>query len=124
MRRKMRSTPPEVALNRVLAGLAQELAEASEDEIVASFHLLERMFHRLRGSAARPDVHEFESRHQRFHRAHHRLVSGLTDEPGKRRPRRAAAGRTLLRADLEADLAVEAERKPGQREEQSRRRLK
>jgi DNA-binding GntR family transcriptional regulator len=42
---------------------------AWEDEIVASFHLLERTFHRLRDSAARPDVHEFESRHQRFHRA-------------------------------------------------------
>jgi GntR family transcriptional regulator, carbon starvation induced regulator len=39
-----------------------------EDEIVASFHLLERMFHRLRGTE-RPDVGEFETRHQRFHRA-------------------------------------------------------
>lgn len=39
-----------------------------EDEIVASFHLLERMYHRLRG-AERPDVNEFETRHQRFHRA-------------------------------------------------------
>lgn len=39
-----------------------------EDEIVASFHLLERMFHRLRGTE-RPDVNEFEMRHQRFHRA-------------------------------------------------------
>jgi DNA-binding GntR family transcriptional regulator len=42
---------------------------AWEDEIVASFHLLEHMFHRLRDSTARPDVPEFESRHQRFHRA-------------------------------------------------------
>jgi DNA-binding GntR family transcriptional regulator len=42
---------------------------AWEDEIVASFHLLERMFHRLRHATARPDVNEFESRHQRFHRA-------------------------------------------------------
>jgi GntR family transcriptional regulator, carbon starvation induced regulator len=42
---------------------------AWEDEIVASFHLLERMFVRVRGSNARPDMHEFESRHQRFHRA-------------------------------------------------------
>ncbi len=39
-----------------------------EDEIVASFHLLERMFMRLRGTQ-RPDVHEFEARHQRFHRS-------------------------------------------------------
>jgi DNA-binding GntR family transcriptional regulator len=41
---------------------------AWEDEIVASFHLLERLYHRLRG-AEKPDVHEFEARHQRFHRA-------------------------------------------------------
>lgn len=39
-----------------------------EDEIVASYHLLERLYHRLRG-AERPDVNEFEARHQRFHRA-------------------------------------------------------
>lgn len=39
-----------------------------EDEIVASFHLLERMYHRLRGTE-RPDVNEFETRHQRFHRS-------------------------------------------------------
>ena len=39
-----------------------------EDEIVASYHLLERLYHRLRGTE-RPDVHEFETRHQRFHRA-------------------------------------------------------
>ena len=50
--------------------LAIEHGDADwEDEIVASFHLLERMFHRLRDATARPDVHEFESRHQRFHRA-------------------------------------------------------
>jgi DNA-binding GntR family transcriptional regulator len=50
--------------------LAVEHGDAAwEDEIVASFHLLERMFHRLRGATTRPDVHEFESRHQRFHRA-------------------------------------------------------
>jgi GntR family carbon starvation induced transcriptional regulator len=50
--------------------LAIEHGDAAwEDEIVASFHLLERMFRRLRDAAARPDVHEFESRHQRFHRA-------------------------------------------------------
>jgi DNA-binding GntR family transcriptional regulator len=50
--------------------LAIEHGDAAwEDEIVASFHLLERMFHRLRDGTARPDVHEFESRHQRFHRA-------------------------------------------------------
>jgi len=41
---------------------------AWEDEIVASFHLLERMFMRLRGTQ-KPDVHEFEARHQRFHRS-------------------------------------------------------
>ena len=41
---------------------------AWEDEIVASFHLLERMFDRLRGKD-QPDVGEFEMRHQRFHRA-------------------------------------------------------
>ncbi len=39
-----------------------------EDEIVTSYHLLERLYHRLRG-AERPDVNEFEVRHQRFHRA-------------------------------------------------------
>jgi len=39
-----------------------------EDEIVASFHLLERLYQRLRATE-RPDVHEFEARHQRFHRA-------------------------------------------------------
>jgi GntR family carbon starvation induced transcriptional regulator len=39
-----------------------------EDEIVTSYHLLERLYHRLRG-AERPDTHEFETRHQRFHRA-------------------------------------------------------
>lgn len=39
-----------------------------EDEIVTSYHLLERLYHRLRG-AERPDVQEFEARHQRFHRA-------------------------------------------------------
>jgi DNA-binding GntR family transcriptional regulator len=39
-----------------------------EDEIVTSFHLLERLYHRLRGTE-RPDVNEFEARHQRFHRA-------------------------------------------------------
>jgi DNA-binding GntR family transcriptional regulator len=50
--------------------LAIEHGDAAwEDEIVASFHLLERMFHRLRDATARPDMHEFESRHQRFHRA-------------------------------------------------------
>src|SRR5262245_55709042 len=50
--------------------LAIEHGDAAwEDEIVASFHLLERLFQRLREGATRPDVHEFESRHQRFHRA-------------------------------------------------------
>ena len=50
--------------------LAIEHGDAAwEDEIVASFHLLERMFHRLRDATAKPDVNEFESRHQRFHRA-------------------------------------------------------
>ena len=39
-----------------------------EDEIVTSYHLLERLYHRLRG-AERPDVNEFETRHQRFHRS-------------------------------------------------------
>jgi DNA-binding GntR family transcriptional regulator len=39
-----------------------------EDEIVTSFHLLERMFMRQRGTQ-KPDVHEFETRHQRFHRS-------------------------------------------------------
>ena len=39
-----------------------------EDEIVTSYHLLERLFHRLRGTE-RPDMHEFETRHQRFHRS-------------------------------------------------------
>ncbi|HEX6001788.1 MAG TPA: FCD domain-containing protein [Hyphomicrobiaceae bacterium] len=50
--------------------LAIEHGDAAwEDEIVASFHLLERMYRRLRGATAKPDMHEFESRHQRFHRA-------------------------------------------------------
>jgi DNA-binding GntR family transcriptional regulator len=39
-----------------------------EDEIVTSYHLLERLYQRLRG-AERPDVNEFETRHQRFHRS-------------------------------------------------------
>jgi GntR family carbon starvation induced transcriptional regulator len=39
-----------------------------EDEIVASYHLLERLYERLRGTK-RPDVYEFETRHQRFHRS-------------------------------------------------------
>ena len=39
-----------------------------EDEIVASYHLLERLYERVRGTK-RPDLHEFEMRHQRFHRA-------------------------------------------------------
>ena len=39
-----------------------------EDEIVASYHLLERLYERVRGTK-RPDLHEFEARHQRFHRA-------------------------------------------------------
>ena len=39
-----------------------------EDEIVTSYHLLERLYARLRG-AERPDTQEFEVRHQRFHRA-------------------------------------------------------
>ncbi len=50
--------------------LAIEHGDAAwEAEVVASFHLLERLFHRLRDATARPDEHEFESRHQRFHRA-------------------------------------------------------
>jgi DNA-binding GntR family transcriptional regulator len=50
--------------------LAIEHGDAAwEDEIVASFHLLEHMFHRLRDATAKPDANEFESRHQRFHRA-------------------------------------------------------
>jgi DNA-binding GntR family transcriptional regulator len=50
--------------------LAIEHGDAAwEDDVVASFHLLERMFHRLRDATTRPDVHEFEARHQRFHRS-------------------------------------------------------
>ncbi len=49
--------------------LAIEHGDADwEDEIVTSYHLLERLYHRLRG-AERPDTQEFETRHQRFHRA-------------------------------------------------------
>jgi GntR family carbon starvation induced transcriptional regulator len=49
--------------------LAIEQGDAEwEDEIVASYHLLERLYERLRGTK-RPDVYEFETRHQRFHRA-------------------------------------------------------
>ena len=33
MRNKVRSLPPQVALNRVLAGLEKELADATDDEI-------------------------------------------------------------------------------------------
>ena len=33
MRNKMTSTPPDVALNRVLAGLERELVEATDEEI-------------------------------------------------------------------------------------------
>lgn len=58
---------------QLLEGEAVKLAIAHgdaawEDEIVTSFHLLERMFLRIRASKL-PDVEEFEARHQRFHRA-------------------------------------------------------
>jgi GntR family transcriptional regulator, carbon starvation induced regulator len=49
--------------------LAVEHRDAAwEDEIATSFHLLERLYQRLRGTE-KPDAHEFELRHQRFHRA-------------------------------------------------------
>jgi hypothetical protein len=51
MRTKMRSTPPEVALNRVLAGLAQDLAEATDEEVVQAGEDL-RMNVKMKGSAA------------------------------------------------------------------------
>lgn len=41
---------------------------AWEDEIVTSFHLLERVFLRIRGGKL-PEVEEFETRHRRFHSA-------------------------------------------------------
>jgi len=41
---------------------------AWEDEIVTSFHLLERVFLRIRRGKL-PEVEEFETRHHRFHRA-------------------------------------------------------
>jgi hypothetical protein len=47
----MRSTPPEVALNRVLADLAQDLAEASDEEIVQAGEDL-GMNVKMKGSAA------------------------------------------------------------------------
>jgi hypothetical protein len=51
MRSKMRSTPPEVALNRVLAALAQELAEATDEEVVQAGEDL-GMNVKMKGSAA------------------------------------------------------------------------
>ena len=51
MRNKMTRTPPEVALNRVLASLANDLAEASDEEIVQAAAEL-RMDVKMKGSAA------------------------------------------------------------------------
>jgi hypothetical protein len=51
MRKKMTSPPPDVALNRVLASLAQELAESSDDEIVQAAEDL-GMNVKMKGSAA------------------------------------------------------------------------
>jgi hypothetical protein len=47
----MTSTPPEVALNRVLAGLEKELVEATDEEIVQAAEDL-GMNVRMKGSAA------------------------------------------------------------------------
>jgi hypothetical protein len=51
MRNKMTSAPPEVALNRVLAGLEKELVEASDAEIELAAQDL-GMNVRMKGSAA------------------------------------------------------------------------
>lgn len=51
MRNKMTRTPPEVALNRVLASLANDLAEASDEEIVQAAEDL-GMNLKMKGSAA------------------------------------------------------------------------
>ena len=51
MRNKMTRNPPEVALNRVLAGLEKELVEASDDEIVQAAEDL-GMNVKMKGSAA------------------------------------------------------------------------
>ena len=51
MRTKMTSTPPEVALNRVLGGLEKELVEATDEEIVRAAEDL-GMNVKMKGSAA------------------------------------------------------------------------
>jgi hypothetical protein len=51
MRNKMMSTPPEVALNRVLFGLEKELVEATDEEIEQAAQDL-GMNVRMKGSAA------------------------------------------------------------------------
>ena len=51
MRNKMTSTPPGVALNRVLAGLEKELVEATDEEIVQAAEDL-GMNVKMKGSAA------------------------------------------------------------------------
>jgi GntR family carbon starvation induced transcriptional regulator len=50
--------------------LAIEHGDAAwEAEVAESFQVLEGMFSRLRSATSKPDVQDFESRHQRFHRA-------------------------------------------------------
>ena len=51
MRNKMTRNPPEVALNRVLAGLERELVEATDEEIVQAAEDL-GMNLKMKGSAA------------------------------------------------------------------------
>jgi hypothetical protein len=51
MRTKMTPNPPEVALNRVLAGLERELVEATDEEIVQAAQDL-GMDVKMKGSAA------------------------------------------------------------------------
>jgi uncharacterized protein (TIGR02117 family) len=57
---------------------------------------------------------------ERLHRLHDGLVGGVPDEARQRRPRLAAAARTLFRSDLEAHFAVEAEGETGERESNAR----
>jgi hypothetical protein len=51
MRKSVRTAPPEVALDRVLAGLAPELVEASDEDIEQAAAEL-RMDVKMKGSAA------------------------------------------------------------------------
>ena len=100
MRNKMTPHPPEVALNRVLAGLEKELAEASDEEISQAAEDL-GMNLKMRGSAAFIGVkYTFPKRLtevfdpadlRRFYLAHAQAGGdepNVSNEPTARKPRK------------------------------------